>query len=348
MEDQNTKIAGKQSIKFINPPYIIGYSSVAGKKEKQGPLGSYFDYTEDDPMFGGTSWEDAESRMQKKAAEVAIKKAGLGTQDIRYLVAGDLLGQLIATSFGIMSLQIPMFGVYGACSTMGEAMSIGAILVEGGYADKVVSLTSSHFAGAEKQFRFPLAYGNQRPLAATWTVTGSGAVVIAKTDQPSGKEDEKSICIKGITTGKVMDYGIKDSMNMGASMAPAAYDVIYQNFVDFVVQPDYYDQIITGDLGYIGKEILIDMLKEKGYDISSNHMDCGIEIFDRDMQDTHAGGSGCGCSAITLTGYVMDKLRRGAWKRVLFVPTGALLSTVSFNEGNSVPGIAHGVVLEGL
>lgn len=346
MDNQNTKITGKQSIHFKNPPYIISESSVASKKEKEGPLGKCFDYIEEDPMFGGTSWEDAESRMQKKAAELAIQKAGLNNQDIRYLISGDLLGQLIATSFGIMSLEIPMFGVYGACSTMGEAMSVGAILVEGDYADKVISMTSSHFGGAEKQFRFPLAYANQKPLAATWTVTGSGAVVIAKNDE--SKTNNKKVIITGITTGKVMDYGVKDSMNMGACMAPAAYDVIYHNLSDFGVKPDYYDRIITGDLGYVGKEILIDMLKEKDYDISSNYMDCGIEIYDKDAQDTHSGGSGCGCSAITLTGYVMKQLREGTWKRVLFVPTGALLSTVSFNEGNSVPGIAHGVVLEGI
>lgn len=346
--NKNAKMIGQQSVSFQNPPCIIGCSSVAGKKEKEGPLGSYFDYIDEDPMFGGTSWEDAESRMQKKAAELAIQNAGLGSQDIRYLISGDLLGQLIATSFGIMSLQIPMFGVYGACSTMGEAMSLGAMMVEGGFADKVVAMTSSHFAGAEKQFRFPLAYGNQRPLAATWTVTGSGAVVIAENDGNCKDHNPAIAQIKGITTGKVMDFGVKDSMNMGACMAPAAYDVIYHNFIDFAVQPDYYDRIITGDLGQIGKDILTDLLMEKGYDISSNYMDCGVEIYDQDIQDTHSGGSGCGCSAITLTGFVLKKLKIGEWKRVLFVPTGALLSTVSFNEGNSVPGIAHGVVLEGM
>lgn len=344
---KNKKMVGKQSVIFENPPCIVGYSSVAGKKESEGPLGTYFDYIEEDPMFGGTSWEDAESRMQKKAAELAIKKAGLRSQDIRLLVAGDLLGQLIATSFGIMSLNIPLFGVYGACSTMGEALSIASMLVEGGFADKVLALTSSHFGGAEKQFRFPLQYGNQRPLAATWTVTGSGAVVIGSFEETLSETKEgATIIIKGITTGKVVDYGIKDSMNMGACMAPAAADVIYQNLSDLKETPEFYDKIITGDLGYIGKNILIDIMKEKGYDIEKRHMDCGIEIFCKEEQDTHSGGSGCGCSAITLTGYIIEKLKRRDWKRVLFVPTGALLSTVSFNEGNSVPGIAHGVILE--
>ncbi|MGB8453028.1 MAG: stage V sporulation protein AD [Anaerocolumna sp.] len=344
------KIIGKQSILFANPPYILSGSSVAGKKEGEGPLGSFFDQIEEDPMFGGNSWEDAESRLMKRTAELAIEKAGLKNEDIRFLIGGDLLGQLIATSFGIVDLNIPLFGIYGACSTMGESIVLGAVLVEGGFAEKVLSLTSSHFAGAEKQFRFPLAYGNQRPLAASWTVTGSGAVVIGK-DKPAVKtklngSDYGTIMVKGVTVGKIVDYGLKDSMNMGACMAPAAYHTISRNLKDLNVLPNYYDKIITGDLGYVGKDILIDLLKQDGFDISRNHMDCGIEIFDKETQDTHSGGSGCGCSAITLTGYIFQKLQRHEWTRVLFVPTGALLSTVSFNEGNSVPGIAHGVIFE--
>lgn len=344
------KIMGKQSVLFAEPPYIISGSSIAGKKEGEGPLGSFFDQIEEDPMFGGSSWEDAESRLMKRACEVAIEKAGLTNEDIRFLVGGDLLGQLIATSFGIVDLNIPTFGIYGACSTMGESMALGAILVDGGYADKVLAVTSSHFAGAEKQFRFPLGYGNQRPLAASWTVTGSGAVVIGK-DKPAPKSMQKNgetgnIRIKGVTVGKIVDYGVKDSMNMGACMAPAAYNTISQNLKDFNVLPNYYDKIVTGDLGFVGKDILIDLLKQDGFDISGNHMDCGIQIFDKETQDTHAGGSGCGCSAITLTGYIFSKLRRHEWTRVLFVPTGALLSQVSYNEGNTVPGIAHGVVIE--
>lgn len=336
------KYVGQRSIAFAKPPCILGEASIAGSKEAQGPLGEYFDRIEEDPMCGGKTWEEAESRLQEKAASLAIKKAGLMPEDIRYLVSGDLLGQLIATSFGVMSLNIPMFGVYGACSTMGEALSLGAILVEGGYADRVVALTSSHFAGAEKQFRFPLAYGNQRPLSASWTVTGSGAVVLG--EALPGQTDWIGVC--RVTTGKVVDFGIKDSMNMGACMAPAAFDVIYSHLSDFGLAADYYDRIITGDLGYVGRDILLDMMKEKGLDISAHYMDCGIEIFDDEEQDTHAGGSGCGCSAITLTGYVFRQMKKKEWKRVLFVPTGALLSTVSFNEGNSVPGIAHGVGLE--
>ena len=341
-----SKMAGKQSIIFRNPPYIIAGSSMAGKKEGEGPLGNLIDTIHEDALLGKNTWEEAESEFMKLAAQKVLEKAGLKNSDIRYLIGGDLLGQLIATSFGIAELNIPIFGVYGACSTMGESMLIGSILVEGGYANRVIAITSSHFAGAEKQFRFPLDYGNQRPYSASWTVTGSGAVIIASHKANKKKEKEPDIVITGVTGGKIVDYGIKDSMNMGAAMAPAAFETIKQNFEDFNIEPSYYDQIITGDLGYIGKNILIELLKEKDYDISDRYIDCGIEIFNKDTQDTHAGGSGCACSAITFTSHVLKQLREGVWKRVLFVPTGALLSQVSFNEGNAVPGIAHAVMVE--
>lgn len=345
-ENKQSKMMGKQSILFQNAPCILAASSIAGKKESEGPLGANFDSIEEDPMLGKDSWEEAESELLKRAVDKVLQKAGLTNNDIRYLVGGDLLGQLIATSFGIAEFSIPVFGIYGACSTMGEAMSLGSILVEGGFADKVIAITSSHFAGAEKQFRFPLDYGNQRPYSASWTVTGSGAVVLANQSYLNPNNTEPVVIIKGITTGKIVDYGLKDSMNMGAAMAPAAFETIKQNFEDFGIGPNYYDKIITGDLGAVGKNILVDLLKEKGYDISSNHMDCGIEIFDAANQDTHAGGSGCGCSAITFASYVLKQLKEGQWKKVLFVPTGALLSQTSFNEGNSVPGIAHAVMVE--
>ena len=347
MEQEKTqsKMAGKQSLIYQNPPIILSAASIAGKKESEGPLGSLFDEVEEDPLAGKKTWEEAESEFMRRAALKALQKAGLASRDIRYLVGGDLLGQLIATSFGIAELEIPLLGIYGACSTMGEAMTLGSILVEGGFADRVIAITSSHFAGAEKQFRFPLDYGNQRPYSASWTITGSGAVVIVDSAF-APKNNEPQIVIKGVTIGKIVDYGIKDSMNMGAAMAPAAYETIKQNFEDLGVDPTYYDKIITGDLGYVGKNIPIDLLKEKNYDISTNHMDCGIEIFDQENQDTHAGGSGCGCSAITFASYIMKQLKDGNWKRVLFIPTGALLSQVSFNEGNTVPGIAHAVIVE--
>lgn len=340
MENTETKCPGRQSIRFKNAVYVRGISSVVGKMEGEGPLGKYFDVVEEDALFGGKTWEEAESNMQKKAAEHAVLDAGLNTADIRYLAGGDLLGQLIATTFGIESLKIPLLGLYGACSTMGESILAASVFVDGGYGTNVMALTSSHFAGAEKQFRFPLAYGNQRPMAATWTVTGSGAVVL------SSEKGKYHVKVAGATMGKVVDYGVKDSMNMGACMAPAACDTIGQHLEDFGIQPDYYDKIITGDLGVVGKEILIALLKEKGYDISGCHMDCGIEIYNPDKQGTDSGGSGCGCAAVTLTGYLLRKLSEGSLKRILFVPTGALLSTVSFNEGNSVPGIAHAIAFE--
>lgn len=329
---------GKQSIQFDEAPYILGSASIVGTKEGEGPLGGLFDLVGKDDKFGEDTWEEAESTLQKEAASMAIGKAGLKKEDIRYIFGGDLLGQNIATTFGLMELNIPLFGLYGACSTAGESLSLGAMAVAAGYGEQALAVTSSHFASAEKQFRFPLEYANQRPLSSTWTVTGGGAFVL-------GKKRSK-VRITGVTTGKVVDYGVKDSMNMGAAMAPAACDTIYQNMEDFGRKPEDYDKIITGDLGTVGQEILIDLMKEKGFDISGVHMDCGIEIFDSESQNTNAGGSGCGCSAVTLSAYILPKLETGTWKRVLFVPTGALLSTVSFNEGQSVPGIAHGVVIE--
>lgn len=329
---------GKQSLEFEEAPFIISSASIVGKKEGEGPLGSCFDMICDNDKFGEDTWEESESALQRESFALALGKAGLSSNDIRYVFAGDLLGQTIATSFGIMDYQIPLFGLYGACSTCGESLSLAAMMVAAGYADKVVAVTSSHFASAEKQFRFPLEYANQRPLSATWTVTGSASFVV-------GKQKSK-VQITGITTGKIMDYGIKDSMNMGAAMAPAAADCIAQNFEDFNRAPSDYDKIITGDLGTVGKEILIDLLQEKGYDISQVHTDCGIEIFDAQKQNTGAGGSGCGCSAVTLSAHFLKHLEKGSLQRILFVPTGALLSTVSFNEGKTVPGIAHAVVME--
>lgn len=332
------RMIGKQSLVFDKPPYIIEGASIVGQKEGEGPLGKLFDVVEQNPMLGQDSWEKAESLLQKEAIQKVLFKSNINKEDIRYIFAGDLLGQLIASTFGILEFEIPFFGLYGACSTIGEALGIAAITVEGGNADNVIAIASSHFASAERQFRFPLAYGNQRPYAATWTVTGAGAVIIG-TKKGFAK-------ITGITTGKIVDYGVKDAQNMGACMAPAAADVIYRHFKDFGTTPQDYDKIITGDLGVVGKTILFDLLNEKGYDISKVHMDCGIEMFDAGMQDTHAGGSGCGCAATVLTSYVFKQLRKGAYKKILFIPTGALMSPVSFNEGNSVPGLAHLVQIE--
>lgn len=291
-------------------------------------------------MFGAENWEQAESAMQKQAADLALEKGDIHRRDIRYLFAGDLLGQLIATSFGTVDLEIPLFGLYGACSTMGEALSLGAMCIDARHADRVLAVASSHFATAEKQFRFPLGYGNQRPYCSTWTVTGCGAVVL------SANGDQNDVRITGITTGRMVDLGAKDSMNMGAAMAPAAWNTIMQNFEDFGVDEDWYDQIITGDLGEVGQKILLDFMKNEGHDLTGKHMDCGLEIYDKETQDTHAGGSGCGCAAVTLCAHILPRIQDGTWKRVLFLPTGALLSTVSYNEGQSIPGIAHAVILE--
>lgn len=331
-------IQGKQSMKLDAAPYIIDAASVVGKKEGEGPLGEYFDKIDKDPLLGKKTWEEAESELQRRAAELVIQKSGLEKTDIQFILAGDLLEQMTATSFGLMDLEIPLLGLYGACSTMGEALLIGSMLISGGFGDYLLAMASSHYAGAEKQFRFPLDYGNQRPLAASWTVTGCGAVILGK---KKGRAK-----ITGLTAGKIIDYGLKDSMNMGACMAPAACDTIYQNLMDFNRMPEDYDKIITGDLGYVGHDILIDLMKEKGFDISKQHMDCGMMIFDQENQDTHAGGSGCGCAAVTLCARLLREIENRKWKRILFVPTGALLSKTSFNEGRSVPGIAHAVVIE--
>ena len=331
---------GKQSIELINPVYIVGHASVVGSKESQGPLGPLFDMTSEDDLFGAQCWEEAESTLQKDAVYLAVKKAGLNIEDLDLVYAGDLLGQSIASAFGIKEYGIPLMGVFGACSTCGETLLLGSMAVAGGFAEIVGCVTSSHFASAEKEFRFPLAYGNQRPLSATWTVTGSGAFVLA------GKAEKADAKIVGGTIGRVVDFGLKDSFNMGACMAPAAADTIFHHFQDFGRTPDDYDRIITGDLGCVGQKILIDILREKGIDISDKHMDCGMEIFNPEKQDTHAGGSGCGCCATTLSALILRNIREGQWKRVLFVPTGAWFSKTSYNEGKAVPAIAHGVVLE--
>ncbi len=331
-------IKGKQSISFGESPYLISSASVAGSKEAEGPLGKLIDMINQDDLFGEKTWEEAESRMQKEACVLALGKAHIRPEQVRYLFGGDLLRQGIATSMGVEELQIPMFGLFGACSTSGEALALSAMSVAAGYGEYMLGVTSSHFGSAEKEFRFPLGYASQRPLSASWTVTGSGAFLVGTR--------KSHVRISGVTVGKIVDFGLKDSQNMGACMAPAAADTILTNLEDFGRSASSYDRIITGDLGYIGQSILFDFMKQNGYDIEKNHIDCGMKIFDQDTQDTHAGGSGCGCAAVTLSSYVLPKIQKGEWKRVLFVPTGALLSTVSFNEGASVPGIAHGIVLE--
>lgn len=341
----------------------MGCGSVVGEKEGQGPYGQCFDEICMDPMIGGKTWEEGESNLISKACSHAIANAGVKKDDLNFAVGGDLLGQIIATTFGVSKLDAPFLGLYGACSTMGESMAVAGMLVDGGYADLALAVTSSHFAGAEKQFRFPLGYGAQRPMASTWTVTGSGAVILASEDylkKNPAKNSEKAgksgngdavsaelpVRIKGFTIGKIVDYGVMDSNNMGAVMAPAAADTLFAHFNDTGKRPEDYDLIVTGDLGKVGADILKDFLKAKGYNLANNHFDCGVEMFHDGSQDTHSGGSGCGCSAALFCGYLSEELKKGKLKKVLFMPTGALLSPVSFHEGKSVPGIAHAIILE--
>lgn len=340
-EKESFKMLGKQSIQFEKPSYIINSGSIVGNKEGQGPMGKLFDKVGQDDMFGAQTWEEAESALQKEALQIALDKENMKKEDLQLIFAGDLLGQSIASSFGLASFHTPHVGLYGACSTCGLSIAVGSMAIAGGFVDNAACVTSSHFASAEKEFRFPLAYGNQRPLSATWTVTGSAAFLLS----PKAEKKVRAK-VQEVTFGRIMDYGIKDSMNMGACMAPAAADTIKRNLEDFGRKPEDYDKIITGDLGTVGQKLLFELLEEDGINIRKQHMDCGMEIFDSEKQDTNAGGSGCGCAAVTLSAYILKKIEEGIWKKVLFLPTGALLSKTSFNEGQTIPGIAHGVVLE--
>lgn len=332
------KRLGKQTIKLSAPPSIMATAAIVGPKEGEGPLASYFDMVQKDDYFGQESFEKAESKFVEETVKKAIEKSGIGADGMDYLLAGDLLNQIISSSFAARSLQIPYLGVYGACSTMAESLSIGAMLIDGGYADHVVCATSSHFSSAERQYRFPLEQGVQRPPYAQWTVTGSGAAVLSS--KGSGPY------ITHVTTGKVVDFGIKDANNMGAAMAPAAVDTISAHFKETGRKPDYYDLIVTGDLATVGKDITTDLLLKEGYNMGSVYNDCGCMIFDNEKQDTHSGGSGCGCSAVVLNGYIYKKLMSGELKKVLFIATGALLSPISAWQGESIPCVAHAIAIE--
>lgn len=332
------KRKGKQSIKFQNPPSIISAACIVGPKEGEGPLRTYFDEIIEDEMWGEKSWEKAESKLVRETFAKILQKGQKKADEINYLFAGDLLAQCIAATFGLRQSEVPFFGLFGACSTMSESMSLGAMAIDGGFADNVVCMTSSHFCSAEKQFRFPLELGSQRAPTAQWTVTGSGGVLLSNTGNGP--------YITGITTGKIVDMGIKDANNMGAAMAPAAADTILTHFVDTGEDPSSYDLIITGDLGLVGKEICEEMLKDNGVDVSKSYTDCGLLIFDRKRQDVHAGASGCGCAATVFSGYIYQKLQKGEYNKVLLVATGALLSPISSQQGESIPSIAHAVCIE--
>lgn len=330
--------AGKQSFIFEHPPVITTWASVAGKKEKEGPLGDCFDFTHKDTYFGQKTWEQGEKRMQQLTLQTLAKKAGLHLNDFELVFSGDLLNQCIGSSFTLRNTGIPHLGLYGACSTMAESLMMAAMTVGGGYREKVVAMTSSHFASSERQYRFPLGYGGQRTPTAQWTVTGAGAALVCR--QGTGPE------ITACTIGTVTDLGIKDANNMGAAMAPAALSTIRTHFDDMKTSPDDYDLIVTGDLGQLGKEVLLTMALSEGLQIGGKLADCGTMVFDVTKQDVHAGGSGCGCSAITLCGYLLGQLQSETMKKILFCGTGALLSPTSTQQGLPIPGVCHAVCIE--
>lgn len=332
------KKVGNQSYILSKPVNITSTASIVGPKEKEGPLHQFFDQCLEDEFWGEKSWESAESKIVKETVNMVISKSGIPSREIDFCLAGDLLNQCIASSFGLRETNIPFIGLFGACSTFVESMIIGSTLIDGDFANNVVCCASSHFCSAEKQFRFPLELGNQRPPSSQWTVTGAGSVILSK----SGNGP----FITAFTPGKIVDMGIKDANNMGAAMAGAAEDTLITHFKDTGRNPSYYDAIFTGDLGHIGKDILIDLASSKGYNIKSNYNDCGVLMFDKQKQDTHSGGSGCGCIASVFSGYVYKMLQEKQYKKVLMIATGALMNSTSTQQGESIPGIAHAVSIE--
>ena len=330
---------GRQSFRLENPPIITNWASVAGKKESQGPLSDYFDITQNDSYFGQKTWEQAEKRMQQLALQRLMQKAGIKSNQLGVVFSGDLLNQCIGSSFTLRNTGIPHIGLYGACSTMAESLLLASIVVGGGFSDNVVAMTSSHFASSERQYRFPLGYGGQRTPTAQWTVTGAGAALLCS----SGKGPKITAC----TVGTVTDLGIKDANNMGPAMAPAALATIRAHFDDLDCSAKDYDLIVTGDLGQLGKDALLTMAQREGLELGGKLTDCGTLVFDLLHQDVHAGGSGCGCSAITLCGYFLDKIAKGRFRNILFCGTGALLSPVSTQQGLPIPGVCHAVAISG-
>ncbi len=330
------KKAGAQTVCFDNPPRIASSYAIGGEKEQEGPLCQDLDEVVSDNLWGTKSWEKAESKFLQQAILGAMHKGKIPPETVDYLFAGDLLNQCTSTNYGIRVFSLPFVGLFGACSTMGLSMQLGAMAIDGGFAKRCICATSSHFCSAERQFRFPLEYGGQRPPSSQWTVTGSAAVVL--------DAEQGDIGISCITTGKVVDKGITDANHMGGAMAPAAIDTLRTHFTDTNRTPSDYDAIFTGDLGKIGKSIVQDQMAELGFDMSRNYTDCGCLIFD-ESQDVHAGGSGCACSGLVLCAHILPKLADGTWKNVLFIPTGALMSPTAVQQGESIPSIAHAVHL---
>ncbi len=324
---------GKYTLKISNNVTIRSGVGVVGKKESEGPLGKYFDIAFSDNKLGQPSWEKAESALQKTAVCELLKRNNLVNADIDVILAGDLLNQCISSTFGLRELNIPFLGQYGACSTMAQTMAVGAVFVDSGAAERAVAVTSSHFCSAERQFRLPIEYGGQRTPTAQWTVTGAGAALL---DKSNG-----DVSVKYITVGRINDWKVKDANNMGAAMAPAAADTLYHFFTDTGTKPSDYDMILTGDLGKVGSQLLKELLQKENINISENHHDCGLMIFDLEGQDVHAGGSGCGCSGSVFCSYIMKQLRAGKLKNMLFMATGALMSPTSSQQGESIPAVAH-------
>ena len=329
---------GKHTIKFTNPPTITSTASIVGPKEMNGPLSNYFDKCLEDEFWGEKSWEKAESKILKETSYMSIKKSNISISNIDYCFAGDLLNQCISSSFALRDSNIPFIGIFGACSTFVEGLGLGSVFIDGGAGKNVLCTASSHFCSAEKQFRFPLELGNQRPQSSQWTVTGAGAALLSS----SGNGP----FVTHFTPGRIVDMGIKDANNMGAAMAPAALDTLLTHFEDTGRNPSYYDAIITGDLGHVGKEILIELSQSKGFNIKSNYNDCGVLIFDKEKQDTHAGGSGCACCGTVFSGYLFNMLQNKKYKKILLIATGALMNSTSTQQGESIPGIAHAVSIE--
>ncbi len=329
---------GRQTVALQQPSVILSHAAVGGRQEGQGPLAAYFDHLSNDSFFGEKTWEKAESAMQKSALSKALEKASLSPGDLDYMLAGDLLNQCIGTSFGLREFGIPFFGLYGACSTMGESLALGSLLIAGGFAHRLGAMTSSHFCTAERQYRMPVPYGSQRTPTAQWTATAAGCVILGR--EGSGPR------ITCVTCGKIVDQGITDANNMGAAMAPAAYDTLSAHFAATGTKPGDYDLVLTGDLGVLGHQIVSDLFARDGVDMSRNYQDCGMLLYDIQQQDMHAGASGCGCSASVLCGYLLREMEEGKWKKLLFAPTGALLSPTSTFQGESIPSICHAVVIE--
>ena len=323
---------GKYTLKMSDNVTIRSSVGVAGKKESEGPLGKYFDITFSDDTLGQPTWEKSESALQKAAVCELLKRNSLENADIDVIFAGDLLNQCISSTFGLRELNIPFMGQYGACSTMAQTMVAASVFIDSGAAERAIAVTSSHFCSAERQFRLPIEYGGQRTPTAQWTVTGSGAALLDK----SGGD----VTVKYITIGRIVDLKVKDATNMGAAMAPAAADTLYNFLTDTGTKPTDYDLILTGDLGKVGSQLLKDILHRQNINISENYNDCGLMIFDLEGQDVHAGGSGCGCSGSVFCSYIMKQLQMGRLKNILFMATGALMSPTSSQQGESIPSIA--------